>query len=232
MTAKPSYKELEAKVRALNGIVAELARSRLEQRRLAAVVREARDAIIVCSLDGRILEWNKGAIKMYGWPEATALKMTMNDLVPPDRAAEVRFLLQAIGEGRAVESFESKRLTADGRILDVWLSATALVDGEEKPEALVTTERDITARKQADKEKVAIIKELRQALAEVKTLRGIVPICMFCKQIRDDEGYWQQVEVYVHNHSEADFSHGICPNCLKERYPKLYQKQLLLEKPK
>ena len=97
---------------------------------------------------------------------------------------------------------------------------------------MVTNERDITARKQAEKEKVAIIKQLQQALAEVKTLRGIIPICMFCKQIRDDKGYWEQVEVYVHKHSEADFSHGICPNCLRERYPKLYQKQLLLEKPK
>lgn len=232
MTAKPSYEELEAKVRALNGIVAELARSRRELRQLAAVVREARDAIIVCTLAGRIIEWNKGATKMYGWPEAAALAMTITELAPPDRAEEAQLLLQAIGEGRAVESFESKRLTADGRILEVWLSATALVDGEGKPEAMVTTERDITARKQAEKEKVAMIKQLQKALAEVKTLRGIVPICMFCKQIRDDTGYWQQVEVYVHNHSEADFSHGICPNCLKERYPKLYQKQLLLEKPK
>ncbi len=232
MVAKPSYEELEAKVLALNGIVVELARSRRELKRLAAVVRDASDAIIVCDFQGRISEWNKGASKMYGWPESAALGMNIGELAPPDRGEESRLLLREIGAGRTVESFESKRLTADGRILEVWLTASALTGEAGQVEAMVTNERDITARKQAEKEKVAIIKQLQQALAEVKTLRGIIPICMFCKQIRDDKGYWEQVEVYVHKHSEADFSHGICPNCLRERYPKLYQKQLLLEKPK
>ena len=60
---------------------------------------------------------------------------------------------------------------------------------------------------------------LEQALKEIKTLRGIVPICANCKKIRDDEGYWTQVEVYVQNHSEATFSHGICPGCAKKLYP-------------
>lgn len=232
MVGKPSYEELAARVRELNGIVAELAHSRRELRRLAAVVREARDAIVVFDPRGRIIEWNKGASKIYGWPEATALGMTIGELLPPDRVGEAPLLLAALAEGRAIESFDTKRLTADGRIIDVSLTATPLVDGAGQPEALVVVERDITARKQADKEKITIIKQLQQALAEVKTLRGIIPICMFCKQIRDDKGYWEQVEVYVHKHSEADFSHGICPNCLRERYPKLYQKQLLLEKPK
>ena len=63
------------------------------------------------------------------------------------------------------------------------------------------------------------IKELYQALDQVKTLRGIVPICASCKKIRDDKGYWNQVEVYVRNHTEAEFSHGICPDCMKRLYP-------------
>ena len=61
--------------------------------------------------------------------------------------------------------------------------------------------------------------ELRQALDDVKTLRGIVPICSRCKQIRDDQGYWNQVDVYVRNHTEAQFSHGLCPACIKRLYP-------------
>jgi hypothetical protein len=61
--------------------------------------------------------------------------------------------------------------------------------------------------------------ELEEALANVKTLKGLLPICCHCKKIRDDQGYWSQVEVYIHNHSEADFSHGICPDCVKELYP-------------
>jgi len=63
------------------------------------------------------------------------------------------------------------------------------------------------------------IGELQRALAEIKTLRGIVPICASCKKIRDDAGFWQQVEVYVRDHSEAEFSHGICPECMKKLYP-------------
>jgi len=63
------------------------------------------------------------------------------------------------------------------------------------------------------------ISELRRAFFEIKTLRGIVPICASCKKIRDDKGFWSQVEVYVTQHSEAQFSHGICPECVKKLYP-------------
>lgn len=61
--------------------------------------------------------------------------------------------------------------------------------------------------------------QLQQALDEIKTLRGIIPICANCKNIRDDKGYWHQIEVYIRDHSEADFSHGICQDCVKILYP-------------
>jgi DNA-binding response OmpR family regulator len=67
------------------------------------------------------------------------------------------------------------------------------------------------------------IEELHQALDQIKTLRGIVPICASCKKIRDDQGYWSQVEVYVRDHTEAQFSHGICPECMKKLYPEFAQ---------
>ncbi len=63
------------------------------------------------------------------------------------------------------------------------------------------------------------VDELSLALEDIKTLRGIVPICSNCKKIRNDEGYWQQVEVYMRNHTEAEFTHGICPDCAQELYP-------------
>ena len=66
-------------------------------------------------------------------------------------------------------------------------------------------------------------KELEEALSKVKTLRGLLPICASCKKIRDDQGYWQQVEVYVRDHSEAEFSHGLCPDCAKKLYPQYYE---------
>jgi hypothetical protein len=77
----------------------------------------------------------------------------------------------------------------------------------------------------------AKIEELRQALDQIKTLRGIVPICASCKKIRDDQGYWSQVEVYVRDHTEARFSHGICPECMKKLYPEFAQNHDGSERP-
>jgi hypothetical protein len=56
-------------------------------------------------------------------------------------------------------------------------------------------------------------------------LRGLLPICSSCKKIRNDQGYWEQIEVYIRDHSEADFSHGICPECAQKLYPELYKKK-------
>lgn len=78
---------------------------------------------------------------------------------------------------------------------------------------------DVTNRKRAEEERNRLLLELQQALAEVKTLKGIIPICSYCKKIRDDAGYWNQVEAYISKHSEAEWSHGICPDCLKTHFP-------------
>lgn len=73
--------------------------------------------------------------------------------------------------------------------------------------------------RQIDEAKTRLLNELQAALKEVKILTGILPICCVCKQIRDDKGYWNQLENYISNHSEALFSHGICPDCLEKHYP-------------
>ncbi|MCK5022971.1 MAG: DUF3365 domain-containing protein, partial [Candidatus Aenigmarchaeota archaeon] len=72
-----------------------------------------------------------------------------------------------------------------------------------------------------EREQQELIKTLQRALLEIKTLQGIVPICSFCKKIRDDKGFWNQVESYVSKHTEAKFSHGVCPDCQREHYPEL-----------
>ena len=69
-------------------------------------------------------------------------------------------------------------------------------------------------------------RELQKVLSEIKQLRGILPICAECKKIRDDNGYWHQVESYVHNHTEAEFSHGICPDCMKKLYPDFIEDEI------
>ena len=70
-------------------------------------------------------------------------------------------------------------------------------------------------------ERERLIEELQQALDEVKTIRGIIPICSVCKKIRDDEGDWNKLEAYIHNHSYADFSHSLCPDCLAKEMKKI-----------
>jgi len=83
--------------------------------------------------------------------------------------------------------------------------------------------RDISQQKKAENIREALIAQLQEALSRVKQLSGIIPICASCKQIRDDKGYWNQVETYIRDHSEAEFSHSICPGCTKKLYPEEYK---------
>ena len=79
----------------------------------------------------------------------------------------------------------------------------------------------IRARQRAEAERERLIAELQEALANVKTLTGLIPICASCKKIRDDQGYWTQLETYLKQHSDAEFSHGLCLDCLRKLYPDL-----------
>jgi len=83
--------------------------------------------------------------------------------------------------------------------------------------------QDITERKLVEKEREKLILELKEALSQVKMLSGLLPICASCKKIRNDEGYWEQMEMYIRDHSEAEFSHGICPECSRKLYPQIYE---------
>ncbi len=78
---------------------------------------------------------------------------------------------------------------------------------------------EITERRRVAEEREKLVEQLQKTLSEVKTLKGIIPICASCKKIRDDRGYWNQVESYVREHTEAEFSHGICPECRSKLYP-------------
>jgi hypothetical protein len=78
---------------------------------------------------------------------------------------------------------------------------------------------DVTDRHQAEAERERLIQELQTALDRVKMLSGLLPICANCKMIRDDQGYWNQVEAYVASHSEVTFTHGLCPECVHKLYP-------------
>lgn len=97
------------------------------------------------------------------------------------------------------------------------ISPVAGIDG--KPRMVVWVAFSITSLQNTLQEKESLIAELQEATREIQTLKGILPICSYCKKIRDDNGHWNQLERYIHKHSEANFSHSICPQCLVRHYP-------------
>ena len=78
--------------------------------------------------------------------------------------------------------------------------------------------QEISERKKTQRERERLVKELQTALNEIKTLSGLIPICASCKKVRDDKGFWNQIEVYVRDRSNAEFSHGLCPDCSEKLY--------------
>ncbi|MCF8039311.1 MAG: HAMP domain-containing protein [Desulfohalobiaceae bacterium] len=87
--------------------------------------------------------------------------------------------------------------------------------------SITALEQEVALRKQSESEKEALISELRQTLGEVKELQGLLPICSFCKKIRDDQGYWNHVDAYIAAHSKAELTHSLCPECARTQYPDL-----------
>ncbi len=97
-----------------------------------------------------------------------------------------------------------------------------LVKGQVTGEMLIRSIRYAIERKRIENEKAKVLAELQEALAKVKLLSGFIPICASCKKIRDDTGYWQQIEAYIQQHSNAEFSHSICPECAHKLYPEIF----------
>ena len=111
---------------------------------LADVVLQSRDAITVQDLEGRIIVWNKGAEKMYGYSEAEALKMNISSIMPEDKKQEAVELIAQVKNGKEVEFIQTRRLTADGRIIDIWLTLNRLLDKTGNITGLAAIERDVT----------------------------------------------------------------------------------------
>lgn len=137
-----------------------------ELRRLATVVNDSNDAVIMHDLDGKILAWNRGAKETYGYTETEALGKNVREIVAEaDREAALN-LIRRIKQGDVVKSFELRRITRDGRILDVWLTTTLLTDEKGKPVAVATTERDITERKRTEESIRKLNEELERKVKE------------------------------------------------------------------
>lgn len=174
--------------------------------------------LIIDPVSGKILDANPAAISFYGWRREEITAMKISDINVLTNAQVLQEMQKAKQELRRVFLFRHR--LANGNILDVEVySGPIIIQGRE---LLFSIVHDISQRKKAEEERNKLIAELQSALKEIKTLRGILPICSGCKKIRDDQGYWNLLEDYIHEHSEAEFSHGLCPDCIAKLYPELH----------
>ncbi len=144
-------------------------------------------------------------------------------LIHPDDIAAYHNHRHAAKAGTGERELEFRITRADGLIR--WISHVCQPVHDEQGQFLGTrgSNRDITKRKTAELDRERVILELQETRTKVKILSGMLPICSSCKKIRDDKGYWQQIESYVHDHSDAEFTHGICPDCAKRIYGAFYK---------
>jgi PAS domain S-box-containing protein len=167
--------------------------------------------------DGTILAVNLTGAGLLGLQRAELLNRRFGILVSEaDRAAFSAFLERTFA-GEKRECCEVALPRAETEPLFVRIEAMVSAGGRECRAAVL----DVTDRHRLEAERERLIQELQAALARVKLLSGLLPICAGCKQIRDDKGHWSQVESYIQKHSEATFTHGLCPDCFKKYYPEL-----------
>jgi PAS domain S-box-containing protein len=192
------------------------ARARAEEAMqfLAAIVESTEDAIYGEDLNGIIISWNKAAERIFGYTAEEIIGHSVSIVYPIDRRDELMDVMERIKHGQRVGLYETVRLRKDGRFIPVSVTVSPVKDSQGKVVGGSAISRDITLRKRDEAERFKLIEELTESLKQVKTLSGLLPICASCKRIRDDQGYWQQVETYITDHTNADFTHGICPDCL------------------
>jgi PAS domain S-box-containing protein len=223
MSEKPTYEELEKRVLKLEKIELELKKTQMllkdeiNWRRL--LIEESRDAIVVLDQNGKVFEANNRFADMLGYSKEEVNQLHVWDWEAISDRKHILEMIKIVDDAR--DHFETQHRRKDGRLIDVELGNNGAVYRGKKLVFCIC--RDISDRKKAEKEREELIKKLRESLAEIKTLRGILPLCSFCKKVRDDKGYWERVDIYIHKHSEADISHSICPECFKKQYPDVYK---------
>ncbi|KKL16353.1 hypothetical protein LCGC14_2496450, partial [marine sediment metagenome] len=174
------------------------------------------DAISLINMEGKILQCNKAMASLLGKTAHEIIGSTCWELVhitsePIEGCSFIRM--------RETHQRETMRFASGDRMLQVTVDPVLGEDGDLV--RMVHIISDITALNRAEEQQKNLICELQNALAKVKKLSGFLPICASCKKIRDDKGYWNQIENYIQDHSEADFSHGLCPECAENLYPGL-----------
>jgi PAS domain S-box-containing protein len=203
---------------------------RESEQKFRSFVEESAEGLALIDEQGKIIEWNQAYENITGLKRDEVLGKAFLDVqsrvTAPERRSPDRYeyyervALDALRTGQSPlfdQPVEGVVCRADGERR--YVQQTVFPIKTDKGYRIGSVTRDITERVRAEEERERLIQELQDALAQVKTLSGLLPICANCKKIRDDGGYWHEVEVYVRDHSEADFTHGLCPKCIKELYP-------------
>lgn len=204
------------------------------EKQLSDIIDFLPDPTWVIDTEGRVIAWNRAMERASGVPKNEMLgqgdyayaipfydqrRPVLIDLVLKRNERWVNeYLMLKEDDGLLIESESFHPRMGNG---ERYYSGTAcrLYNAQGDLVGAIETIRDITTVKQAAIERERLIQELQEALAKVKTLSGFLPICTACKKIRDDQGYWNQIESYISSHSSAEFSHSICPDCVRKLYP-------------
>jgi PAS domain S-box-containing protein len=194
---------------------------RYERNLLRTVIDNLPDGIYIKDLNYRKTLTNRADVHNMGLQsEADALGKDDYESFPKELAegfyADDKIVIQT---GQPIINREEYVIDKNGQKHFLLTTKLPFRDEQNKIIGLIGIGRDITERKHADEERERLITELQNAVADIKVLSGLVPICANCKKIRDDKGYWTQLEAYIQAHSQARFSHGVCPDCMKKLYP-------------
>ena len=191
----------------------------LSAERYKRLVEGSLDIVYIFSSKRGGLYWSPRVKEVLGYNVDSFLKDSFlwYDSIHPDDKPNVDGAIAEIKKGRGY-AIEYRIKDTDGNWH--WFFDRFIGKVEKHDEIIIEgLATDITDRKIAEIELKNKNLELKKMLSEIKTLRGIIPICANCKKIRTDKGAWKQIESYICEHSDAEFSHGICPNCEKILYP-------------
>jgi PAS domain S-box-containing protein len=221
VSEKPTYEELEQRVEQLES--AESARRIAEKRLLESEAKfrnivEISLAGIYIIQAGIFLYVNRKFAEILGYSVEECIGMQFQQTVHSEDRERVREQISRRISGKADSvNYTFRGIRKDGKMIHVEVfGSTIQLAGKSCVSGSIL---DITERKKVEKDRDQLIVDLQKSLSEVKTLRGFLPICSNCKKIRDDRGYWNQIESYIQEHSDAEFSHSLCPECAKKLYP-------------
>ena len=192
---------------------------RLEQEKAKteSIIAAIGDGVSIQDRDLKIVYQNEMIISYFGDHRGEKCHHVYNESETPCVPCPVL----ACFEDGIIRTTEMTRPTKKG-IANFEVTTSPLRDAEGNIIACIEVARNVDERKKLEKERENLIHDLHEALASIKTLSGLIPICAGCKKIRVDSGFWQQIEAYISEHSEAVFSHGICPECAVRLYPEVF----------